>query len=151
MAGWCVVFRLPGGVAVAAVGLRVDVGRLWVVVLVVVVVVVDCGGDGDGGDGGFVDDRVRVVAALSPLVFLTFLAATKSGSNTKRIVGLSWKAVSFHAAVALVRPSASCRSLLTHRIVSPRTAILSLRASTSIDVRFSERLRPGDNERSTAS
>jgi len=152
---WCVglvagvdgVFRVPvGRLAVALTGLRlVCVVRLFVVMVVVVV----C--DGGGGDGGFgVDGRVFRIVVPSVVVFV-FLAATKSGSYTKRMVGLSWKVSNFHAAVDLVRPSASCRSLLTQRILRSSVRILSLHASTSIDVRFSERFSPVDKDRSTAS
>jgi len=142
------------GFRVAFVGLRIDVGRVYLVVLVLVVMVVvvfDCGGDGSGGGDGVFDDGDRVIAVLSPLFALSFFAATKLGSNISRIVGLIWKVVSFQAAVDLVNPSANCRSLLTQRMVNPRTFILSLHANTSIEVRFSERLSPGDSERSTAS
>ena len=70
------VFRLPGvRLAVAFVGLRVDVvGRLVRLFVVVVVVV---GGGGDGGDGDV--DCACFVGRVS-FVFFDFFAATKFGS-----------------------------------------------------------------------
>jgi len=106
--GLLVGFRVPGRLAVAFVGLRIDVGRICLVVLVLVVMVVvvfDCGGDGSGGGDGVFDGGDRVIAVLSPLFALSFFAATKLGSNTSRMVGLIWNVVSFQAAVDLVNPS----------------------------------------------
>ena len=90
-----------GRLAVALTGLRfVCIGFVVCVVrlFVVMVVVVDCdGGDGDGDLG--VDGRVFRIVVPSVVVFV-FLAATKSGSYTSRMVGFIWKVSNFHAAVA---------------------------------------------------
>ena len=153
---WGVVFRRPvGRLFVGFGGVRFDVGRLGLALspvgLVVVVVVVD-GNGGDGGDGDVFELFVESVGvALSRVAFFVFLAATKSGSNTRRMVGFSWNWVSFQAALALVNPSANCRSLLTQRISRSSARIRSLHARTSIEVRFSERFSPVERDRSTAS